>query len=158
MILPIVDVNEDKMKAVADEVRAVGRKATTFKADVTKRDDVYAAVNRAEKDLGGFDIMVNNAGIAQVQPLADVTLIGTNPAFGSGYSATVKLPNRNSALACRITSAAPCMASVAMIAATMMSGHPVPVPKTLSAASKTARMPSTSLRVQIHAERIMASP
>jgi meso-butanediol dehydrogenase/(S,S)-butanediol dehydrogenase/diacetyl reductase len=71
--IAIVDVNDGKMKAVADEVRAAGRKATTFKADVTKRDEVYAAVDHAEKALGGFDVMVNNAGIAQVQPLADVT-------------------------------------------------------------------------------------
>jgi meso-butanediol dehydrogenase/(S,S)-butanediol dehydrogenase/diacetyl reductase len=70
--IAIVDVNDDKMKAVADEVRAIGRKATTFKADVAKRDDVYAAVDHAEKELGGFDIMVNNAGIAQVRPLAEV--------------------------------------------------------------------------------------
>lgn len=41
------------MKAVADEVRALGRKATTFKAGVSNRDDVYAAVDRAEKELGG---------------------------------------------------------------------------------------------------------
>lgn len=70
--IAIVDVNDEKMKSVADEVRAAGRKATIFKADVTKRDDVYAAVDHAEKELGGFDVMVNNAGIAQVQPLSDV--------------------------------------------------------------------------------------
>ena len=71
--IAIVDVNEGKMKGVADEVKASGRKATTFKADVTKRDDVYAAIDHAEKELGGFDIMINNAGIAQVQPLSEVT-------------------------------------------------------------------------------------
>ena len=70
--IAIVDVNDEKMKSVADEVRAAGRKTTIFKADVTKRDDVYAAVDHAEKELGGFDVMVNNAGIAQVQPLSDV--------------------------------------------------------------------------------------
>jgi hypothetical protein len=45
-----------------------------------------------------------------------------------------------------------------MVAATTRSGHPVPVPNTPSAASNTARFPSTSLRVQIHAERIFESP
>jgi meso-butanediol dehydrogenase/(S,S)-butanediol dehydrogenase/diacetyl reductase len=71
--IAIVDMNDAKMNDVAAEVRALGRKATTFKADVSKRDDVYAAIDHAEKQLGGFDIMINNAGIAQVQPLADVT-------------------------------------------------------------------------------------
>jgi len=71
--IAIVDMNEAKMSDVAAEVHDLGRKATTFKADVSKRDDVYAAVENAEKILGGFDVMVNNAGIAQVQPIADVT-------------------------------------------------------------------------------------
>lgn len=70
--LAIVDLNDEKMRGVADEVRKIGRKATTFKADVSDRAQVYAAVNHAEKELGGFDIMVNNAGIAQVKAIADV--------------------------------------------------------------------------------------
>lgn len=71
--IALVDLKDDKTKAVADEVRKIGRKATTFKADVSERDQVYAAIDHAEKELGGFDVMVNNAGIAQVQALADVT-------------------------------------------------------------------------------------
>ena len=71
--IAIVDLKKDKMDAVAKEVQALGRKAAVFVADVTNRDQVYAAVDLAEKELGGFDIMINNAGIAQVQPLADVT-------------------------------------------------------------------------------------
>ena len=70
--IAIVDVNPDKMQSVADEVMKIGRKATTFKADVSKREEVLAAVDHAEKQLGGFDCIVNNAGIAQVQPLAEV--------------------------------------------------------------------------------------
>lgn len=71
--IAIVDINDDKMLAVADKVRALDRKVTTFTADVTQREQVYAAIKHAEKELGGFDIIVNNAGIANVQPLADVT-------------------------------------------------------------------------------------
>lgn len=69
----IVDLNETKMVAVADEVTSAGRKATIFRADVSKREDIFSAVKHAEQSLGGFDIMVNNAGIAQVQPLLQVT-------------------------------------------------------------------------------------
>ncbi len=71
--IAVVDLKEDKMSEVAKEVRDLGRKATIYKADVGDRDQVYEAVNHAEKELGGFDIMVNNAGIAQVQPIDKVT-------------------------------------------------------------------------------------
>jgi len=71
--IALVDLKEDKLDAVRKEVEALGRKASTFSADVSKRDDVYAAIDHAEKALGGFDVIVNNAGIAQVQPIADVT-------------------------------------------------------------------------------------
>ena len=69
----IVDLNEDKMLAVCHELEALGCKTTIFKADVSDRKQVYSAIEHVEKTLGGFDIMVNNAGIAQVQALADVT-------------------------------------------------------------------------------------
>jgi meso-butanediol dehydrogenase/(S,S)-butanediol dehydrogenase/diacetyl reductase len=71
--IAIVDIKKEKMAAVAKEVEALGRKVTVFSADVSSLDQVYAAVDHAEKELGGFDIMVNNAGIAQVQSLSEVT-------------------------------------------------------------------------------------
>ena len=71
--IALIDVNGENIAAVAKEVEALGRRATTFVADVGSREQVYAAIDHAEKTLGGFDIMVNNAGIAQVQPIADVT-------------------------------------------------------------------------------------
>ncbi len=69
----IVDLNEEKMLTVSHEVEALGRKATIFKADVSDQKQVYAAIDHTEKALGGFDVMVNNAGIAQVQAITDVT-------------------------------------------------------------------------------------
>lgn len=69
----LVDMKAEALEAVAAEVRALGHKAATFVADISDRDQVYAAIAQAERELGGFDIIVNNAGIAQVQPLSDVT-------------------------------------------------------------------------------------
>ncbi|OZC68791.1 diacetyl reductase [Rhodococcus sp. 15-725-2-2b] len=70
--IALADLNEDKIADVADEVRRTGSKATTFVADVSDRDQVFAAVEHTNEALGGFDVIVNNAGIAQVAPLDDV--------------------------------------------------------------------------------------
>ena len=72
--IAVVDINDDSMTAVVDEVRSLGRRAINFNADVTERDDVYAAINHVEKELGGFDIMVNNAGGASIQSIAEITV------------------------------------------------------------------------------------
>lgn len=69
----VVDRNVEKAGQVADEITALGRKAIAVEADVSDRDQVFAAVDRARQELGRLDIMVNNAGIVQVEPIADIT-------------------------------------------------------------------------------------
>ena len=69
----LVDLNPEKLRHVAEEVQVLGRKASTFVADVGDREQVFQAVEHAHSTLGGLDIMVNNAGISQVKPLLDVT-------------------------------------------------------------------------------------
>lgn len=71
--IALVDVNADGIASVAAEIGEIGRKSKTIVADVSDRDQVFAAVDTAAVSLGGFDIIVNNAGIAQVSPLDDVT-------------------------------------------------------------------------------------
>ncbi|WP_182417529.1 acetoin reductase [Bartonella sp. HY038] len=71
--LALVDLKADKIAEVAKEVEALGKKAIAITADVSNRDNIYAAIDKAESELGGFDVIVNNAGIAQVTPIADIT-------------------------------------------------------------------------------------
>ncbi len=49
------------LEAVADEVRAAGRRAVTALVDVRSADQVEAAVKRALDTFGRLDILVNNA-------------------------------------------------------------------------------------------------
>lgn len=49
---------EDKLEAVAEEIRAAGGEATVYEVDVTSDDDV-AALAKAEPRV---DVLVNNAG------------------------------------------------------------------------------------------------
>ncbi len=70
--IALVDLNAGPIESVAAEVREIGSKAATFVADVSDRDQVFAAVDHTYEALGGFDVMINNAGIAQVAPIDDV--------------------------------------------------------------------------------------
>lgn len=71
--IALVDVRDDGIGQVAEEVRELGRAATTIVADVSDRRQVFDAVDRAASELGGLDIVVNNAGIALVGPLSEAT-------------------------------------------------------------------------------------
>lgn len=48
---------------VADQVRALGRKALAIRADVSDISDVRAMVDKALADFRRIDILVNNAGL-----------------------------------------------------------------------------------------------
>lgn len=65
----IADRDREHAEAVAGEIRALGRRSVAIVTDVAERAQVHAAVDEAARALGGFDVMVNNAGIAQVKPL-----------------------------------------------------------------------------------------
>ncbi|MBT0460109.1 acetoin reductase [Morganella morganii] len=70
--IALVDLKEEGLAKVKKEVEALGRKAAVFIADISQRDQVFAVVDKAEQALGGFDVIVNNAGIAQVKAIEDV--------------------------------------------------------------------------------------
>jgi len=50
-----------KLGEVAEEVRALGRRAVEVPTDITRADDCRRLVERAARELGGVDVLVNNA-------------------------------------------------------------------------------------------------
>ncbi|KJD52042.1 3-oxoacyl-ACP reductase, partial [Bacillus amyloliquefaciens] len=57
--------NEAKANEVVDEIKALGRDAFAFKADVSNVDEVQAMMKEAVGRFGTLDILVNNAGITK---------------------------------------------------------------------------------------------
>jgi meso-butanediol dehydrogenase/(S,S)-butanediol dehydrogenase/diacetyl reductase len=67
------DVNSDGAEAVAAEIVDAGGRAIAVPADVTDRAAVFAMVDQVASELGSVDVMIANAGIAQVKTLLEVT-------------------------------------------------------------------------------------
>lgn len=65
--------NDAAANEVVDIITKMGRKAIAVKTDVSNYKDVQAMVERAVNELGGVDIMVNNAGISQPALLLNMT-------------------------------------------------------------------------------------
>src|SRR5690242_2936054 len=59
----IVDRAEKEGRALAEAIRSRGGTATAIAADVSRTDDVTAAVERTVREFGGLDVVSNNAGI-----------------------------------------------------------------------------------------------
>jgi NAD(P)-dependent dehydrogenase (short-subunit alcohol dehydrogenase family) len=66
---------DDKAAAesAAVEIAALGRRATTIAADISKPGEARRLVADAERALGPIDILVNNAGIFPRAPFLDLT-------------------------------------------------------------------------------------
>ena len=59
--------------AVADAVRNLGRRTMTVRADVSDSSAVKSMVDAIADELGGVDVLVNNAGVAMRRGLDDLT-------------------------------------------------------------------------------------
>jgi len=66
--LLLTDVNGAGAKALADELGQA-----SVQADVTKSADIERMLDRAYELWGRLDALLNNAGIAEVRPLFDIT-------------------------------------------------------------------------------------
>jgi NAD(P)-dependent dehydrogenase (short-subunit alcohol dehydrogenase family) len=95
----LADINRDRVDGIAERVRRLGRRAIAMAADVADEQAVQAIVDRAVKDLGGLNVMINNAGVGELptpieqKPAADwnrvISINLTGTFYGIKHAARV---------------------------------------------------------------------
>jgi NAD(P)-dependent dehydrogenase (short-subunit alcohol dehydrogenase family) len=79
---------ESKLRETAKLVAARGAKAISIVCDVCRPDDIERAVQTSARELGGIDILVNNAQIVPLGLLLGVTDAQFEDGWRSGPQAT----------------------------------------------------------------------
>lgn len=72
--IAIIDLkaNADGAADVQKEIEASGCRAAVYSADVSRKDEVTAAVNEIEEAVGPIELLVNNAGVLKLSLLEDL--------------------------------------------------------------------------------------
>jgi NAD(P)-dependent dehydrogenase (short-subunit alcohol dehydrogenase family) len=67
----IFDSNAEAAKQTVADLAAQGGQAASFTVDVSREEEVRAAISEASARFGNIDILLNNAGIAIRNPVAE---------------------------------------------------------------------------------------
>ncbi len=71
--LCLLDVDPSTLNEVADEARSMGVSVVPEQVDLARLEQIPASIERALSHFGGFDVLVNNAGVAYYGPTENMT-------------------------------------------------------------------------------------
>lgn len=67
----LTDVNEEAVVTSVNKLKGLGYEAMGIKCDVTKEEEIIAAINHVISHLGSIDVLINNAGLQHVSYIED---------------------------------------------------------------------------------------
>jgi 2-hydroxycyclohexanecarboxyl-CoA dehydrogenase len=69
----VLDLDEARCAETVEAIKQAGGTAMALGADVSKRDQVFAAVAKLREAFGPITILVNNAGVTDFTPFEEIT-------------------------------------------------------------------------------------
>jgi meso-butanediol dehydrogenase/(S,S)-butanediol dehydrogenase/diacetyl reductase len=69
----VADMNTETANKVAEKINSNGGRALSIVVNVAERDNVFEAVRTTIQELGGLDVLVNNAGLGSTTPIDTIT-------------------------------------------------------------------------------------
>jgi NAD(P)-dependent dehydrogenase (short-subunit alcohol dehydrogenase family) len=92
-LVSAIDINDtagEKAVSEANAQNAQGEgQATYYHCDITQRDQVFGVFRRAEKAMGGLDVLANIAGVESAKPAEDVDAADIQAIFSVNINGTI---------------------------------------------------------------------
>src|SRR2546429_107230 len=70
----IADLDEERMGSAVAEVEALGRRALGVRCDVSRDGELEGLAERAIREMGGVDLLMNNAGVVLGGPVEKISM------------------------------------------------------------------------------------
>jgi NAD(P)-dependent dehydrogenase (short-subunit alcohol dehydrogenase family) len=70
----VTDISEERGQETVGQIEDAGGEGLFLRHDVAQEDQWVLAVGRARETYGGVDVLVNNAGLYLIKPLAETTV------------------------------------------------------------------------------------
>jgi NAD(P)-dependent dehydrogenase (short-subunit alcohol dehydrogenase family) len=78
----LADIQTERLAAVSDEIRELGRRVLTVACDVSRDEDVARLAERAHAEMGPVGLVMNNAGVVLRGALEEIDLDDWRWCFG----------------------------------------------------------------------------
>lgn len=69
----VLDLDEARCAETVQAIKEAGGEAVALAADISKREPVFAAVQKLREAFGPVNVLVNNAGVTDFTPFEEVT-------------------------------------------------------------------------------------
>ncbi|MEE0938261.1 glucose 1-dehydrogenase [Methanobrevibacter sp.] len=83
--------NEERAKAVVDDIKAAGNEAIYVIADMANLDDVQKIFDTTMDEYGTVDVLFNNAGMLSMSPLMELSIEEWNNVFTVNVTSALRL-------------------------------------------------------------------
>ncbi len=87
----VVARREERLRELAAQIEKLGRRAVVVVGDVTQPATREAAVQSAKENLGGLDLLINNAGVGALGPFRDADAERLQKIFAVNFFAMAEL-------------------------------------------------------------------
>ncbi|NGZ87224.1 SDR family oxidoreductase [Duganella aceris] len=71
-LVAVAGRRKDKLEEVVAQIAGKGGRAGAYQLDVVRKDQVREVVNAVVRDFGKLDVLINNAGLMPIRPMAEV--------------------------------------------------------------------------------------